>query len=352
MVKPPTASTYPLHKIQVAAYTAGFHSPSARFRLRQFAMPLRISGIDVSEHIAPLGAFPPRNKLIRPVWAVASIASRLPSVAASWQADVTFLQREMLSTFLTLEPLTKRPRILDVDDAIYLHRGGHFARRIANRCHLVICGNAYLAEQFAKWAQQVVILPTAVDSDLLTPLDSGLEVRKPGVVIGWIGTSANHQYLRRLEPVFSQVLANNSAASLLIVSDLDPKLALDPARMEFRRWSENREVQDIQCMDVGVMPLADNPWARGKCSFKMLQYMACGLPVVVSPVGMNAEVLSRGNLGFAATTPTDWIDALTALIHDPALRKAMGLAGRRAVLDHYSIRTIAPQLGAAIRSVV
>ena len=338
-------------EIRVAAFTAGIAAPSARFRLRQFSGPLGVHGIRVMEHVAPLGTFPPRNKPIRPFWAVASIVSRAPSVLRSWSADVTFFQREMLSTFMTLEPFTRRPRVLDVDDAIYLHRGGHFARRIANRCDLTLCGNDYLAEQFGKWSQRIEVLPTAVDSDQLQPRSPGVNVDSDKVVIGWIGTSANHQYLRLLESALSIVFASNPGASLLVVSDRDPGLALEPERVTFRRWSEVNEVADIQSMDVGVMPLADTPWARGKCSFKMLQYMSCAIPVVVSPVGMNAQVLSQGAVGFAASSTSDWVDAITALVRDLAQRRSMGAMGREVVQARYSIHAIAPRLEAAIRSV-
>lgn len=347
-----TREANPVTDVRVSAFTAGVNSPSSRFRLRQFRKPLDAIGIDVTEYIAPIGAFPPRNTLIRPLWAIASIASRVPSVIGSWGTDVTFLQREMLSTFLTLEPLTKQPRILDVDDAIYLHRGGGFARRIASRCDLVICGNKTLAEQFGEWAPEVIVLPTAVDSDLLMPVGQKAQAHQGEVVIGWIGTSANHRYLRMLESVFRSIFSSNPKSSLLIVSDRDPQLALAPSCVKYRKWSEAREVDDIQEMDIGVMPLADNLWARGKCSFKMLQYMSCGLPVVVSPVGMNSEVLAHSALGLAASTEDEWIDALTELIRDPLLRARMGAAGRMTVENHYSIRSIAPRLGAAIRSVL
>ncbi len=339
--------------IRVAAFTAGVNAPSARFRLRQFHCDLRNQGILVTENIAPLGTFPPRNRPVRPFWAAASIASRIPSVIRSWAADVTFLQREMLSTFMTLEPLTSPPRILDVDDAIHLHRGGAFARRIAQRCDLIICGNANLADQFGQWNKRIEILPTAVDSDVLVPALRDVSSSHRNTVIGWIGTSANHPYLQSIEPSLAQVLARTPNATLLIVSDRAPELPLlDQDRLEFRQWSARTEAADIQSMDIGIMPLEDTPWARGKCSFKMLQYMSCGLPVVVSPVGMNANVLAHGPLGLSASNQAEWTEALLTLLQDTELRERFGATAREVICEHYSVKAIAPRLGAAIRSVL
>src|SRR5438270_3696681 len=141
--------------IKVAAFTGGWAVPSARFRVRQLVPALRESGVDVREWPAPLGAYPPPSRSWRPAWTVATLGARLPGIAWSYRADVTLLQREMLSTFVTLEPLTRRPRVLDVDDAIFLSRGGKFAERLARRCESVICGNDYLADRFRAWNDRV-----------------------------------------------------------------------------------------------------------------------------------------------------------------------------------------------------
>jgi glycosyltransferase involved in cell wall biosynthesis len=262
---------------------------------------------------------------------------------------VTLLQRELLSTLVTLEPLTKTPRILDVDDAIFLERQGRTARRLAQLCDRVICGNTFLADWFSTWNRDTVVVPTAVDSDRYLPVKRARGDAE--LVMGWIGTHGNIKYLRTVEPALRRVMDAVPGARLRVVSDRPPDLSdLAPGRVDFVRWSERSEVANIQAMDVGLMPLEDSPWARGKCSFKMLQYMSCGLPVVVSPVGMNAEVLRLGECGVAASTETQWVDGLIALLESPELRSRLAAEGRRVVEAAFSVRVVAPQLARCLRA--
>lgn len=324
--------------VTVAAFTPGWNIPSARFRVRQYLSPLRAEGIEVSEFVAAFGAYPPDRRGIRPIWAGATLLSRLRGIASSYAFDLTFLQREMVSTFTTLEPLTKSPRVLDLDDAIWLHPRGNFAVRLAKSCQGVICGNAYLAEHVSCWNPRVVIIPTPVDTDRFVP-----GKREPEPVIGWTGTKGGLKNLHEIEPALAAVLRDNPRARLRIICDERPHLtAVPPDQVEFIPWSERDEVAAIQGMAIGIMPLVDTPWARGKCSFKMLSYMACGLPVVVSPVGMNSNVLKQGNVGLAAVTSNDWIDALAGLLRDPDMRQRMGQEGRRVVVEAYSVQCLTP----------
>src|SRR6476620_8219137 len=127
--------------ISVAAFTTGQNVPASRFRVRQYIPDLKLRGVELSEFYPRAGGYPPEQKWRRPFWAAASLADRVPDIARSFSYDVTLLQREMLSTFVTLEPLTKRPRVLDVDDAIWLNRDNSFARKLAGMSDSVICGN-------------------------------------------------------------------------------------------------------------------------------------------------------------------------------------------------------------------
>jgi glycosyltransferase involved in cell wall biosynthesis len=332
---------------RVTAFTGGRDTPASRFRIRQYIAPLARLGVQLVEH-GGLGAYPPPQRWVRPAWAAAALAARLPGVIASYRSDVTLYQRELLSTVATLEGFGRSPRVLDVDDAIWLYRGG---RAVAKRCALVICGNDYIAEHMGSWAPRVAVLPTAVDTDRYRPIDdAALTPSEP--VIGWMGTSSNFAYLTAIEPALAAVLEARPQSHLLIVSDRAPALPTLPAdRWRFRRWTAEREVADLQSMAVGLMPLVDTPWARGKCSFKMLSYMACGVPVVVSPVGMNRDVLSRGQVGLAATTKANWVEALVALIDDLDARRAYGREGRRIVETAFSVRTLAPQLATLLTGV-
>lgn len=330
--------------LRVAAFTAGERDPSARFRVRQYIGPLSNEAVELAEYPASLGAYPPRNRAVRPFWAGATLAARLPGIAASWRHDVTLLQRQMLSTFVTLEPLTKRPRVLDVDDAIWLHRRSS-AQTLARACDRIVCGNAYLADTFGKWNRDVVIIPTAVDVDRFSP---GRAPDRP--VIGWTGTSGNLRYVHGIEKALQAVLESVPDATLRIVCDAPPAFGgIPPSRIEYVRWSPDAEVDAIRGMSVGIMPLEDSEWARGKCSFKMLTYMACAVPVVVSPVGMNADVLRLGAAGLGARDVSDWVDALKEICSNSARASEMGAAGRQIVSDHYSTRAVVPQLARALR---
>jgi len=331
--------------LKVACFTGGHNVPSARFRIRQYIERLHDYGIKVTEFPATLGTYPPKMHIARPLWAIGTLASRIPSILKSYSYDLTFLQREMLSTFETLEPLTKRPRVLDVDDAIWLHRRGQFAARLAGRCEGIICGNTFLTEQFRQWGPRVTMIPTGVDTDKFV---QGRPAEKP--IIGWSGMSAGFKYLYRIEPALSQVLKNIPDSKLRVVSDSFPSFQEIPgSKVEFVRWTPENEVSAIHGMSVGIMPLDDSSWEQGKCSFKMLTYMACGIPVVVSPVGMNIEVLSHGRIGFGAKTTDDWVNALQSLLEDMGQRIEMGGNGRQTVLQNYSVDVVAPKLAETLR---
>jgi len=314
--------------------------------VRQYVSPLVDHGIILHELTALLYSSPPATKWIRPLWGGAALACSVPQIAISWTHDVCLLQRELVNTFLTLEPFTKKPRILDVDDAIFVYRKGTAARKLAQLSDSVVCGNSYLAEWFGKWNSNTTIVPTAVDTQKYTPHpdpDRGANGDE-GPVIGWIGVSANYRYLVSIERALARVLDLFPKARLRIVGDAPPTFKVPSSRVDWVRWTERAEVAEIQSMDIGIMPLDDTIWTRGKCSYKMLQYMACGLPVVVSPVGMNAEVLALGECGLGASTDSQWVESLVALLEDRTLRRKLGAVGRRIVESNFSIEAVTPKL--------
>jgi glycosyltransferase involved in cell wall biosynthesis len=289
------------------------------------------------------------RRWLRPLWGPAALARLVPGVVRSWAHDVTLFQRELFSTFVTLEPLARRPSILVVDDAMHLLRGGRAMEGLARRSVAVICGNAWLAEIYARWNRTIHVIPTAVDTDRFVPGPGRPDEGR--LVIGWSGSAGGFGYLRAIEPALAEVLRRFPAAVLRVVAESPPHLpGLPPGRLEYVRWSPEVEVAVLQDLAVGLMPLEDSPWARGKCAFKMLTYMACGVPVVVSPVGMNVEVLGRAELGLGATTQAEWVDAIGGLLADAAARRAMGLAGRRVAEGEYSRRAVVPRLEAVLRS--
>jgi glycosyltransferase involved in cell wall biosynthesis len=335
-------------KIRVAALTRGKNAPSSRFRVRQLIPTLQGLGVDIHEFIPFVASYPPPQHWLRPLWFSALLSVRIPAVIATNVYDIALLQRELVSTFLTLEPLIKHPLVFDVDDAIFLHKRGWIAKKIAQLSDLVICGNDYIADTFYKWNKNMAIIPTAVDTTRFVPAIKKEDEKK---LIGWIGTSSNLTYLLTIERALSRVLDSCSDVQLRIVSDFAPKFqTLSKTKVEFIKWSPEVEVKCIQEMSIGIMPLEDTNWARGKCSYKMLQYMSCGIPVVVSPVGMNSRLLSIGNVGIAANNNKDWEEGLFELLSSPKKRELMGKMGRKIANDHFSINRIASLLSDCLRT--
>jgi glycosyltransferase involved in cell wall biosynthesis len=333
----------PTKTIRVAAFTGGESVPSRRFRLHQYLPHLEGLGIHVTEFNARFGCYPPRKKILWPLWLPATLADRIPGVVRSHQYDVTFLQREMVSTLLTLERFTHRPRLLDLDDAVWLNRGAekNFAS-LVQMCDGVICGNNFIAETVRQWNNELIVLPTGVDTDRYRP-----DVTKPKSkqVIGWSGLGSGLKYLLGIEDALAEVLKKHKSAVLRVVSDVEPAFRrIDSSQVEFVRWSVENEVETVQKMRVGLMPIDDSLWSRGKCSYKMLLYMACGVPVVVSPVGMNNEVLALANVGFGPRSEQDWIDTISWLLDNPENAAQMGAAGRKTVEEHFSLDVLSPRL--------
>lgn len=335
-------------KLRVAALTGGKNVASARFRVRQMIPALRDCGVHMREFVPLVSKYPPDRKWLRPFWGGAALAVRVPVVMATHHYDMVFFQRELISTFSTLEFLTRRPRVLDVDDAIFLRRGGRFTERLARQCELIICGNDYLADSFIRWNRNVCIIPTAVDTRRYSPKTAQAEDEHN--VIGWTGMSSNFKYLYQMEYALAEVLKARADVIFRIIADASPNFrSIADDRIEFIRWSPESEVRNVQTMTIGIMPLADSAWERGKCSYKMLQYMACGVPVVVSPVGMNSQVLSMGAVGIGASTQNEWVEALLGLLSDTKVRSNMGMNGRSIVEKHFSIDVIAPRLAQCLR---
>jgi glycosyltransferase involved in cell wall biosynthesis len=236
--------------------------------------------------------------------------------------------------------------IYDFDDAVMfsprkpntLH-SSH--RRLFNRtvqlADCVIAGNAWLAEQARPFCRDVHILPTGLDIkkyDIPKPASDG-KIR-----LVWIGSRATLGYLRTLAPALEQIGQHYPNVVLRIICDT----FLDVSKMPVEKhlWSLATEAKDLTACDIGLCPLPDDPFTRGKCGFKILQYFAAGLPAVVSPVGVNVDFVRPGFTGFTAQTKQEWVDTLKKIIENPDLRKTMGQAAKdfSRPFDH---EQIAPQ---------
>lgn len=334
--------------IIIAALTGSLDDPASRFRIRQYIPRLAELGINVCEHIPFFGkscGLPSPFKTF----------SRIPALFRSRRADLVWVSRELVQGYETFERLLKRPRVMDVDDAIWLSRPfGFFAvSHIARAMDAVIAGNDYLAEYFSRYCKKVHIVPTAIDLNRyeLRP-DSGGEMSKK-FVIGWTGLASNYKFLKLVEEPLKRFLKDYPDAELQLVAERTWKSReIGPERIRFTPWCRENEANVLKEMSVGIMPLPDDKWTRGKCSFKMLQYMAVGLPVVVSPVGMNRDILRKADIGFAASSSDEWYDALKSLYQDQSLGVKLGLAGRRLVEQSYNADLIAAELANIFKSVL
>lgn len=325
---------------RVIAITGGKTVPSRRYRIDAIIPYVRRLGIEMEELCSRVACYPPSRKALRPGWFIAALAERLTYVFRARKYDAVILQRELISTMATIEHLLPAPRIFDVDDAIFLYRDGKAAKRIASGSTLVVCGNQYLADTFSQWNDNIAVIPTGVDTERLKPAESKSE--SEGLTIGWIGTVGNFGYLEQIKTALAYVLRSQPSVRFRLVSSELPEFLRDLGnQFEFVRWRPGIEEIQIPTFSIGVMPLEDNAWARGKCAFKMLQYMAAGVPVIASDVGVNGELLRKADIGIGVKAGADWTDALMTLLSDEQARRRLGQNGRALAVSAYSLDNIA-----------
>lgn len=288
-------------------------------------------------------------------------ARRVRTLAREMPPDLWWVEKELwpyAPAWIERRLLAARPYVLDLDDAIFhnydLHplalvRGvlGRKIDRLMAGAALVTAGNTYLADRaLAAGAPWVEIVPTVVDLDHYPmPADESGTPSQP-VDIVWIGSPATAAYLDALSGPLQQLAARRVIRLVTIGAGARQIPGVDVLSLP---WSAATEAADIARCQIGVMPLPDSPWERGKCGYKLIQYMACGLPVVASPVGVNSEIVRSGHNGWLATDSTQWVQHLGALVDDPAMRRRLGRAGRRIVEQGYSVQAVAPRLAAMLR---
>jgi glycosyltransferase involved in cell wall biosynthesis len=215
-------------------------------------------------------------------------------------------------------------------------------KRIVKSCDLVLAGNNFLRDQALKFTSKdrVVLIPTVVDLDPYSVKNHGPSPKE--IILGWIGSAGTLHYLNIILPALEKVASRFPHVCLKIVCDefLDSSLI----KVIKKPWNESDEVSDLQSFDIGIMPLTDDVWARGKCALKIVQYMAVGIPVVCSPVGTNRDIVRDGLNGFWAETEREWIDRLGILIEKGELRRKMGRAGRQIVEEGYSLNAVGDRI--------
>ena len=231
--------------------------------------------------------------------------------------------------------------LLEFDDAIFLtslHK--RKIPKLIAMSRYVIVGNDYLGDYALKFNPHVTIIPTVLDTERYHKKQ---DYRPQGKVnIGWVGLAYNLPYLQRLEGTFQKLKAE--VGDFIFTLICSKGIKMDGVKIDFKPWNYDDEAKDIGTFDIGIMPLPNDDWAKGKCGLKVLQYMACGVPVVASPVGVNQDIIKDGENGFLAATEKDWLQKLTLLARDEELRRKLGQKGRDTVEDRYSLKLWGPKV--------
>lgn len=238
--------------------------------------------------------------------------------------------------------------IYDFDDAIWLADQTHenpiwkmlkWRRKIGSICNWsfkVSAGNNYLADYARTHCEQVVLFPTVVDTAIHSSPGQKPKAKSQKPTIGWTGSHSTLFYLDSLLPVL-QELEKTCDFNFLVIANQNPHLPLK--NFQFIPWNKETEIEDLSRMDIGVMPLEDNEWAKGKCGFKLIQYLALGIPAVASRVGVNDQIIMDAKTGYMASTPEEWKSKLMLLLQDPELRNRLGNAGRVLIEERFSVKS-------------
>lgn len=353
----PAASVEPRGPMRILLLSRyGRLGASTRMRSLQFVPYLSANGCEVVH--APLlddeylhGRYRGRVHYGR---VLRAYIGRARTVLSAPRYDLVWAEKELLPwlpAVIELGLLPKRvPVVVDYDDAIFHRYDEHqspLVRRILGRkidaimrrATVVVAGNDYLAGR-ARGAgcRRVEVVPTVVD---LTRYSVKPASSDGPATVGWIGSPATAGYLQMVAPALRS-LGTSSAIRYKAIGARPDQVAGTP--FEAVAWSEDGETEQLRSLDIGIMPLPDEPWERGKCGYKLVQYMATGLPVVASPVGVNRELVDSGVNGFLAESEAGWATAVETLAGDSELRRRMGMAGRARVEAGYSVQVQAPRL--------
>jgi glycosyltransferase involved in cell wall biosynthesis len=344
--------------MRVTAFTKyDREAASTRQRFLQYIPPLAEAGIELryrplidDSYVRSLSTGEPwsRVRLFR------AYAGRLMDLLRGSDSDLMWIHGELFPYLpLPFDRLVFRrgtPVVYDCDDAFYVPYDEHSSwavrmllsgkvESLMARATAATCGNEYLRNYASLFCKQTILLPTIVDTNIYKPSASPGE---PPLTIGWIGSPSTWENTRPLLPLLRS-LCQGRGVRFRVVGAGNAARNDVFEQMELVPWTEESEVSDVQSFDIGISPLADGSFQRGKSGYKLVQYMACGIPAVASPVGANKDVLDS-ECGFFASTTEEWRSALLRLLDDSELRARMGSAGRKRAVEHYSLHVHAPRL--------
>lgn len=333
-------------------------APSQRFRFEQYFTSLSSAGHTYS--VSSFLSLKAWKSLYTPGGIIGKFGSVLFGLVKRWgllpfvyQYDFVFVHREAsplgppIIEWIIAKVFQKKI-IYDFDDAIWqtdkigesaIEEWFRYRKKVALICqwsYRVSCGNEYLCNFARTFNKLVTLVPTTIDTlREHNPARFPKATTHDKLVIGWTGTHSTLKYLLTLQQVLEKIEKKYPYVSILVIANKPPNFML--SSLEFTQWRKESEILDLLKIDVGIMPLPDDEWAKGKCGFKALQYMALGIPTVASPVGVNVDIINHGVNGFLCSTETEWMEALECLINDPILRNTIGAAGSKRVSESYSV---------------
>ena len=278
--------------------------------------------------------------------------------------DVVFIQKEAFPFgppfFEKLIKLFNKNVIFDYDDAIYLPqtsegnrifqflKSPNKAQKVIQSGKLIFAGNRILADYAKQFNANVEIIPTTIDTNFYKPIENS-KVKDP-VVIGWIGSQTTALYLLEVEEPLNNIKKRFGKKVRIIIIG-GGTFRFQKLEAEYKLWKMKDELAELQNFDIGIMPLPDDEWTRGKCGFKALLYMSVGIPAVCSAVGVNREIISHEKNGFLIESKTDWESVFACLIEDGELRKRTGKSARERIVDHFSLELWANKLIQLIKNI-
>jgi glycosyltransferase involved in cell wall biosynthesis len=339
--------------------SSGAHTPAARFRILAYQRHFLAEGHNVvlansfpqKYDYFPWMGFRPSQLLKRSVRWWHWLRTKLQ------RFDIVFIDREIFDNNTT--DMERRFRescgrlVIDLDDAIFLRYPDKFDH-LMQLADMVICGNHFLEDKVRPLNSNICHVPTCVDLDEYTARPSGSETNSIPV-IGWMGTSGNVKYLSVVAEAL-RIFASEAQFELrVVVPEISAlsEMNLAGVNVVHEPWQPEREVEQLQQFDIGLMPLFPNEeWDIYKCGLKLIQYMAVGVPGIAAPVGVNSEILDNNQNGKAAQTTEEWLTALRYLCTNPEIRRQMGLRGRKTVAQKYSIQANYPVLRDALQSLL
>lgn len=331
-------------------------SPSQRFRFEQYLDFLSDHGFEhdfsylLSEEDDRI-FYRPGHIQQKAALVLRSAKKRRSDVKRANEYDFIFIQREAFigaSTWVEKQFARSKAKVIfDFDDAIWKldiseanKKYGWFKNpqktfKIFQYADVIIAGNDYLAEKAREYNPNVVIIPTTIDTNYHSPRKTPKPENEP-VCIGWTGSHTTVKHFRTAEGVLKRLKEKfGERISFRLIGD--PSYQHQELGLKGIPWRKETEIEDLQQIDIGIMPLPDDEWSKGKCGFKGLQYMALEIPTVMSPVGVNTQIVRHMENGLLANNEEEWFSALCTLIEDNDLRKRLGKAGRQTIVEKYSV---------------